>query len=256
MAYRISADGSSICDIAGAEWLVAHHRRAVEIDIMPSRSGTFAWYFVALLDDATTFVERFDDLSACRKLATGADVRLEAGIAAVRFPNAVITDHTLEPCYRPDETLCAGAIFLGRTDDTDLYVMAAPHGLVPMARIDAQTALYPLYPLTPEDVAAYRRGRSPLAVAHDLAVATGYIPEVSLLARASLARPGGLNSWTGFTANLDMASLAPARRSATFGGLVYRSAYQYQRVAPCATPFAAPLLSPTLSSSFFLLAAG
>jgi hypothetical protein len=188
MACLISVDGSSTCVISGAEWVAAHHRRVVAIDIVPSRSGAFVWYVVAQLDDATRLLERFGDLSVCRHFASGADVRRQGCVALEPFPNAAITDHTLTPRYKPDHMLYPSAIFLGRTHNTDLYVMSGQLGLVPMARIDAQSALYPLYPLTPEHVAQYRREGSPLAIAHDLAVAAGHIPEDCWLASASQAR--------------------------------------------------------------------
>jgi hypothetical protein len=184
MACRINVDGSSTNAINGAAWVTGPHRRVVAVDILPSRAGAAVWYVVAQLDDGTRLLERFDDLAVCRQFAAEAARWQQDGLSCEQDPNTVIIDHTRTPCYPPDRTLYPSAIFLGRTSSTDLYVLSGPHGLVPMARVDALSTLYPLEPLTPEHVTQYRCAGSPLAIAHDLAVAAGYIPEqlVPLLA--------------------------------------------------------------------------
>jgi hypothetical protein len=136
---------------------------------------------VATLDNDKVFVELFKELALCRRLAHGAGVEGYAGDTADGFPNATITDHTRTPLYRHDESLYPAATFLGRSFDTDLYLLPGPYGFVPMARTDAQNVIYPLQPFTPAELAQYRRAKSPLAVAHDLAVAGGLIPEVNRL---------------------------------------------------------------------------
>jgi hypothetical protein len=188
MPRLINADGG-IRVMPSCDWLLHHRSRVTGITIAPSSASAFAWYMIAFLGSDRVFVELFRELAVCRRLAYRAAVEGPAGASADGFPNAAITDHTRKPLYKHDEFLYPAAIFLGRSCNTDLYVLPGPYGFIPMARTDAQSVIYPLQPFTPAQLAQYRRAKSPLAVAHDLAVAAGLIPEVDRLeASMALAR--------------------------------------------------------------------